>query len=35
MRSGKDQANIRFTIPLIVPLYPYSCGLRALIEAVN
>ena len=25
----------RFTISLIAPSYSYSCGLRALIEAVN
>ena len=34
-RSWKDQANIGLRFFLIVPSYSYSCGLRALIEAVN
>ena len=34
--QSKTPSKYRFTIvSLIVPVYPYSCGFRALIEAVN
>ena len=34
--QSKTPSKYRFTIvSLIVPVYPYSCGFRALIEAIN
>lgn len=33
--QSKRPSQYRFTVPSIVPSYPYPCGLRALIEAVN
>ena len=31
--QSKRPSQYRFTVPLIVPSYPYSCGLRALIRS--
>ena len=33
--QSRRSSQYRFTVPLIVPSYSYSCGLRALTEAVN